>query len=213
MSENKDRSARWLGWFFTYYPGVLISIMLLALIAVGVFARRLEQRLDDIEASVAEKLRYRPPEVTHVEEESSLPAAGPSRRTYVPAHSHVYGGEGEPLLLTVTLAVRNTDPDHAIRIHSARYYDTSGKLLKDFLAKPLRIGPLATVEYLVSESDTAGGSGANFIVEWTAAENVNAPIIEAVMIGASGGQGISFVQQGREIGGPTGVTTIPSPSP
>jgi hypothetical protein len=44
-----------------------------------------------------------------------------------------------------------------------------------------------------------GGSGANFIVEWTAATTVSEPVVEAVMISAQAGQGISFLSPGRVI--------------
>ena len=45
------------------------------------------------------------------------------------------------------------------------------------------------------------GEGANFIVRWQADKMINVPIIECVMIGATGGQGISFVSPGQEIRG------------
>ena len=32
-----------------------------------------------------------------------------------------------------------------------RYYDTNGKLVKNYLEKPLRLNPLATAEYLVEQ--------------------------------------------------------------
>ncbi|MDY0219897.1 MAG: DUF3124 domain-containing protein [Desulfobacterium sp.] len=36
---------------------------------------------------------------------------------------------------------------------------------------------------IVSENDRIGGSGANFIVEWTAETAVNPSIVETIMIG------------------------------
>lgn len=59
--------------------------------------------------------------------------------------------------------------------------------------------PLGSTAFVVSEIDKTGGSGANFIVEWVAEENVSEPIVQAVMIGAEGGQGISFVSPRRVI--------------
>jgi hypothetical protein len=44
-----------------------------------------------------------------------------------------------------------------------------------------------------------GGFGANFIVRWKNDSVINAPIVECVMIGATGGQGISFVSPAQEI--------------
>jgi hypothetical protein len=119
---------------------------------------------------------------------------------YVPAYSHIYhGSKSRPFDLAVTLSIRNTDPRNAVMLTSVDYYDTQGKLVKVHLLKPERLGPLATREILVDESDSSGGSGANFVVRWSADKAVNAPIIETVMIGTQGQQGISFRCLGREI--------------
>lgn len=119
---------------------------------------------------------------------------------YVPAYSHIYTGNREtPFLLTVTLSIRNIDPVHPIQITLADYYETQGKLLKKFIEKPVRLNPLESLRYIINEKDKSGGSGANFIVKWDAAEPVNPPIIEAIMIGAQSQQGISFTSRGREI--------------
>jgi len=50
----------------------------------------------------------------------------------------------------------------------------------------------------VKEQDTSGGSGANFIVKWTAQQGVTKPVVEAVMITAFH-QGISLISPGRVI--------------
>ena len=62
-----------------------------------------------------------------------------------------------------------------------------------------RRGNLASIRYVVAERDVEGGSGANFLVRWEAAQPINAPVVESVMIGAQSGQGISFTSQAREI--------------
>ena len=115
---------------------------------------------------------------------------------YVPAYSHVYGANGNPILLTVTLSVRNTDSESSIVLSRVDYFDTDGNLKQSYLKNPTEIGPLATKEFLVDRSDVGGGSGANFLVEWSAAEPVTAPIMEAVMIDTTDGQGIAFVRAG-----------------
>ena len=50
--------------------------------------------------------------------------------------------------------------------------------------------------------DTSGGSGANFIVEWSAETASEAPIIEAVMVGMDGVHGLSFASRAVEIARP-----------
>jgi hypothetical protein len=119
---------------------------------------------------------------------------------YVPVYSHVYHGDLEKkFLLTGTVSIRNTDPNHAITILLADYYDSEGKVIKSYVPKPLTLNPMASTRFVVKESDTKGGSGANFLVEWRAETEVNEPIMEGVMIGAAGQQGISFTSRGKAI--------------
>jgi Protein of unknown function (DUF3124) len=119
---------------------------------------------------------------------------------YVPIYSHVYSGDKEqPFLLAAILSIRNTDPDKPMTIVSVVYYDTDGKQVKAYLDQPRQLPALASTRFVVPESDTSGGSGAKFIVEWKADVQVTPPVVEAVMIGTKMGQGISFVSQGRVI--------------
>jgi hypothetical protein len=119
---------------------------------------------------------------------------------YVPAYSHIYHGDREhPFYLTVTLSIRNTDPSNPIAISSVDYYDSDGKLLKRYVEKEAKLGPMASTRYVVQESDKSGGSGANFIVKWKSDAKVTEPIIEAIMISTSTQQGISFSSRGQAI--------------
>ena len=119
---------------------------------------------------------------------------------YVPIYSHVYYGDRErTILLTGILSVRNTDPGQAITLLQVDYYDSEGKLLRKYLTQPVTLGPLGSTRFIIKTSDTAGGSGANFLVRWKAENPVNEPILEGVMIGASGQQGISFTSRGVAI--------------
>lgn len=119
---------------------------------------------------------------------------------YVPVYSNVYSGPRKrPLQLEATLAIRSTDPAAALRIIAIDYYDTGGKLIRHYLDRPKILGPLASADVHIEERDVSGGFGANFIVRWEADRIINAPVIECVMIGATGGQGISFVSPGQEI--------------
>lgn len=112
--------------------------------------------------------------------------------------------------LTATLSVRNTDANHPIILSSIRYYDSGGKLVRNYLAQSGELGPLASADFVVDEADTSGGSGASFLVDWVAQQPVSPPVIEAVMISATGSQGISFVTSGQVIHDRTqGNTTQP----
>ena len=128
--------------------------------------------------------------------------SGQRQAVYVPAYSHVYHQDGRPLLLTVTLSVRNTDRDHEIALTSVRYYDSRGIEVSSHLDKPLRLKPLATAEFLIGRDDTSGGSSASFIVEWAADQTATQPIIETVMIDTERQQGISFERRGEVLANP-----------
>lgn len=119
---------------------------------------------------------------------------------YVPVYSHIYSGDREhPFYLAATLGIRNTDPKRSITILSVDCYDSTGKLLKPYLTKPISLNPLATTRYIIKESDKVGGSGAKFLVKWKSDVKVNAPIIESIMIGTKTQQGISFISRGRVV--------------
>ncbi len=122
------------------------------------------------------------------------------QKIYAPAYSHIYIGNKErPFLLTVTLSIRNTDPKNPIKIFVIDYYQSQGKLLVKYLNDPVILNPLGSLRYIIPERDKAGGSGANFIVEWKSERYVNPPIIETIMIGTKGQQGISFTSRGQVI--------------
>jgi hypothetical protein len=119
---------------------------------------------------------------------------------YVPVYSHVYHGDYESkLLLTGILSIRNTDPARPITITKADYYDSDGKLVRSYITNPVTLKPMASIRYIVKESDAGGGSGANFLVQWQADAEVNEPLMEGVMIGTAGQQGISFTSRGKVI--------------
>jgi ABC-type Fe3+-hydroxamate transport system substrate-binding protein len=119
---------------------------------------------------------------------------------YVPAYSHIYAGNRElEILVTVTLSIRNTDPKHGITITTADYYGTKGEFIKKHLDRAVVLGPFESTRYVIPQKDKSGGSGANFLVEWKSEKAVNPPIVESIMIGAEGQQGISFTSRGQVI--------------
>ena len=128
------------------------------------------------------------------------PRLSKGQTLYVPVYSNVFHTDKErPFDLTATLSVRSTDLANPMTVISANYYDSTGKLVKSYVDKPVKLGPLASIHYSVKESDKSGGFGANFIVKWTSSTQVNEPVIECVMISTKGQQGISFITQGRVI--------------
>lgn len=118
---------------------------------------------------------------------------------YVPIYSHIYhnNSSNRALNLSATLSIRNTDPTNSIVIASIRYYDTKGKLIRQYIEQPVELQALAATDVFIQTDDVVGGAGASFIIEWVAEQKVLAPVVEAVMISTASAQGISFVSTGR----------------
>ena len=123
-----------------------------------------------------------------------------SQTLYVPVYSHIYSGDRErPTYLAATVSIRNTDPVHAIQLEVVDYFGSEGNLIRRYLENPITLKPMASTRYVVSESDKAGGSGANFIIRWKSDQPVNPPIAEGIMISTASQLGISFTSRGQVI--------------
>ncbi len=119
---------------------------------------------------------------------------------YVPAYSSIYWGFNEQLAdLAITLSIRNVNQKDSIVVHSAKYFDSDGKQLRDFVPSPSELGAMATADFVIPRFDATGGPGANFLVEWSSSADVDEPVVEAVMIGQNGNAGISFTGIGRAL--------------
>lgn len=129
-----------------------------------------------------------------------LPVTSKGQTVYVPAYSHIYHGNREsPLLLTVTISIRNISATNALTINSVDYYNTKGAVVNKFIAEPFVLGPFASERFIVPQKDEAGGSGANFIIKWHSSMPISPPIIETIMIGSQNQLGISFTSRGQAI--------------
>ena len=189
MSDKSEKGSWITNKTFLAFFGALFSLVFITLVIMISIATQVED--------IDEKLKYIPPQTKAAEIPSKAVVAG--QMVYVPVYSHIYTKGGKPFLLEATLSIRNSDPKEDITIGSVRYYDTNGKLIRDYLEKPMLLKPLATAEFLVAQKEIEGGSGANFIVEWISDAKVNKPVIEAVMIGIEGQTSISFVRTGVAI--------------
>ena len=201
MTQNKSYP-EWFLWIAEKGPlfvsGIGLMIMV-CIIAVGVY---FDQRLGQVE----DKLDYVPPrsyEMPNLADYAvgdfdvdTLPVR---KQVYVPVYSHVYFQGGAPYLLETTLSIRNVSPQDPVYLQSVQYFDTTGNLVQDHLDETIRLAPLQTIEFLVEEQHSSGGSGANFLVEWRGTQDSEKPLVEAVMVGTSGTQGISFVRSGVEL--------------
>jgi hypothetical protein len=94
--------------------------------------------------------------------------------------------------------MRNTSPQDTIYLTKATYYNTSGQKIRSYFQGAVYIAPMETLEIVIEEADTEGGSGANFVFDWAVTAGAPKPYFEAVMISTSGQQGLSFVTTGIE---------------
>jgi hypothetical protein len=119
---------------------------------------------------------------------------------YVPVVSYLYlGKKASPYPLNVTLHVRNTDPQQAINLTGASYYDGRGRLVRNYLLESVRLGPRASLALPLDQPETSSFSDGPpcVVVTWTSPEPASAPVSQAVHVGSAGQQGISFVTNGR----------------
>jgi len=128
------------------------------------------------------------------------PVLTTGEQVYVPAYSYIYiSNREQKFKLTITLSIRNIDPKHAITIESVNYFNTNGKLITKYLAHKVTLNAFQATHFIVPQKDESGGAGAHFLVVWKSLKPVNSPLIETVMIGAEGQQGISFTSRGIPI--------------
>ncbi|MEZ5402760.1 MAG: DUF3124 domain-containing protein [Bryobacteraceae bacterium] len=117
---------------------------------------------------------------------------------YVPVYSNIYWGfDGQSTELAATLSIRNVNLKHPIVVHSVKYYDSAGTLVREYVHAPSTLAPMSTADFVIQRRDTTGGPGANFLVQWSSPFDIDEPLIESVMIGQHGNAGISFSGMGR----------------
>jgi hypothetical protein len=119
----------------------------------------------------------------------------------VPAYSALRDKIGRSRIhFATTLSIHNTSPDKNLILERVHYRNTEGELVQEYLERAVALKPYGTIELFVSRDDLRGGTSANFVVHWAAAEQTAKPIVEAVMIGSTGAATYSFVSHGRTVG-------------
>ena len=117
------------------------------------------------------------------------PLEGPTvqRTVYVPVYSSIFEGLKRQMVeLSATVSIRNVSSHRPLILNFVRYYGSRRPKDKGLSRLSRTLAPLATVEFVVQRMDVAGGPGANFLVEWLGAADIDEPIMEAVMFGYSG---------------------------
>lgn len=121
------------------------------------------------------------------------------KKFYVPVYSHVYISENKYVRLSISLSIRNVDPVKDLYIESIDYYNTDGKLVKQYLSQPHILKPMATIDYVVNLEDMTGGNGAKFLVNTASKDKTYNPVIQAIMINTLGNSNLCFLTQGQII--------------
>ena len=119
---------------------------------------------------------------------------------YLPVYSDIYDRDGtKRFMLATTISVRNISLTDSACILQADYYDSYGKLLHNYADTAIMLSPLESIEFVVEAMEGGGGAGANFIIGWAAKNYANQLLIQSIMIGTYGQQGISFLSEARLI--------------
>jgi hypothetical protein len=118
------------------------------------------------------------------------------KKLYVPVYSHVYISENKYVRLSITLSIRNSDLTKDLYIESIDYYNTEGKLVKQYLSQPYILKPMSSIDYVVNLEDMSGGNGAKFLINTASKNKISNPIAQAIMINTLGNSNLSFVTQG-----------------
>ncbi|WP_044538477.1 DUF3124 domain-containing protein [Bradyrhizobium sp. LTSP885] len=119
---------------------------------------------------------------------------------YVPVYSSVAMSQGKLRAdFSVTLSVHNASETKPLVLKRIAYFDTAGKMVESYLKSPVALKPFSTVEIFIATTDTRGGTGANFVVDWTATNEIAEPVVEALMVGGVGAGHYAFISQGRPV--------------
>ena len=166
----------------------ILCIALLCLLTISASAVR-AQTAGSIEQNFASSLTT-----------MSSEALSTSGGFYVPAYSSVSMSQGKLRAdFSVTLSIHNASETRPLVLKRIAYFETGGKMVESYLKSPIALKPFATIEIIVPTTDTRGGTGANFVVDWAAAGEIAEPVVEALMFGGIGSGHYAFISQGRPI--------------
>lgn len=121
-------------------------------------------------------------------------------KTYLPIYSEIYSRTmNTKYLTTATISIRNTNLNDKIYIDKIDYYNTQGNKIRTYLKNTIFLEPMETKEIVIEYLDKEGGSGANFVFDWSCKPNINKPYFQAVMVTITGSFGLSFTTEGIDI--------------
>ncbi len=117
-------------------------------------------------------------------------------KSYLSVYSQIYQRHERIIInLTATISIRNISPKDTIYVLKADYFNTHGEQIRQYFKQTIFLAPLETVEIVIDETDSKGGTGANFVFDWAVNKNGIPPLFEAVMT-SSTQKGLAFTSTG-----------------
>ena len=146
------------------------------------------------------KLQYDHQDVLYIDN-SALPDVEIKESVYVPAYSDLYyESQEKKTFFTVILSLRNISFTDTLYFTNIDYYSSHGKLLRQYIDQVLVLKPMESMEYIVEEAEKEGGTGANFVVSYSAKASLkNHPFIESIMMGNLDNYRFAFTSPGVRI--------------
>lgn len=121
------------------------------------------------------------------------------QEVYVPSYTQLHRTSKTKIDSVTTLSIHNVDKRHEIVVTSAIAYATNGDQIKQYITEPLTLKSFASKSFVGPYKDGGDGTGANFVVTWTAKQAVVPPIVETLLLANTGNQGFSLSSRGRVI--------------
>lgn len=119
---------------------------------------------------------------------------------YMPVYSNVpYQLDTMLFDMSAFVAIHNVDLQHPILLRNVLYFNQDGKLVDDFLNdQSIKIEPLATKDFYIPYEDKSG-TGANFLIEWTADTLVCEPLVESITLSLKPNNTVAVISKGKVI--------------
>lgn len=121
-------------------------------------------------------------------------------KSYLSVYSQIYSfSQHQKFNLTGMISLRNISDKDTVYLLKADYFNTKGSKIRTYFDYPIFLAPLETIEIVIDQKDTEGGTGSNFIFEWKIPVNCPEPLFEGIMSSMESSQGLSFTTQAKRI--------------
>lgn len=120
--------------------------------------------------------------------------------SYLPLYPQIYSyDQQQKYNLTCLVSLRNVSPNDTVFLSKIDYYNSAGKRIESYIQESIFLLPMETIDIVIDQKDTLGGTGANFLITWSKSKDCPPPLFQGVMNSMQGSQGISFTTQAIQI--------------